>query len=222
MKAKKDHDSDEERENEEVAPPTVTEDAVKNTPISPPSQNSDANRRSERQMEVIRYSYLEDPEEGVLFEEHSVELKCPFCNTNAYSIVEYKSNILGYLVSLILLFALGWLSFWILPLVLSLTKSAVHRCSKCLNEVKNNSLLGFNSMEDKVISFNIGSFGVILSRKYLLYIVLSLTWLIVLIMLLTSGVNMNETRPITNYTWVEYKNDWGYQAFIKNPREAIP
>ena len=39
------------------------------------------------------------------------ELKCPFFNTNAYLIVEYKSNILGCLVSLILLFALGWLSF---------------------------------------------------------------------------------------------------------------
>ena len=189
MKTKKEHDSDEEREDEAVPEPTQ-EEIVRDTPISPPSQVSDTNRRGEREIDVIRYSYLEDPEEGVLFEEKSWEIKCPYCNTSAFSIVEYKSNILGYLISLILLFALGWLSFWILPLVLSLTKSAVHRCSKWLNEVKNNSLLGFNSMEDKVISFNIGSFGIILSRKYLLYIVLSLTWLIVLIMLLTSGVKL--------------------------------
>ena len=111
MKTKKDHDSDEERENEEVEPAPTVEDSIKDTPISPPSQSINANRRGESQMEVIRYSYLEDPEEGVLFEEQSVELKCPFCNTNAYSIVEYKSNVLGYLISLILLFALGWLSF---------------------------------------------------------------------------------------------------------------
>jgi C4-type Zn-finger protein len=54
---------------------------------------------------------MEDPEEGVLFEEQSQEIKCPYCDTSALSIVEYRNNVLGYLVSLILLFTLGWLSF---------------------------------------------------------------------------------------------------------------
>lgn len=121
--------------------------------------------------------------------------------------MEYKNNILGYLISLIILFGLGWLSICILPLVLSLTKSAVHRCSKCLNEVKNSSLLGFNSLEDKVISFNIGSFGVILSRKYLLYIVLSLSCGIVLITLLSRKVNMNEVTPISGISWQDFRDE---------------
>ena len=98
-----------------------------------------------------------------MFEEKSVKLHCPFCDTKGDSLVDYKTNILGYLLALILLLGLGWLSFCVLPMVLSLTKSAVHRCSKCLNVVKNNSFLGFNSMEYKVISFNLGTFGVALS-----------------------------------------------------------
>ena len=118
--------------------------------------------------------------------------------------MDYKTNILGYLLALILLLGLGWLSFCILPLVLSLTKSSVHRCSQCLNEVKNDSFLGFNSMEDKVISFNIGQFGVAVSRKYLLYIVLTLVCAVALYLILTSGMYGEYTAPLTSITWSQY------------------
>lgn len=76
-------------------------------------------------------------------------------------------------------------------------------------------------MEDKVISFNIGTFGVILSRKYLLYILLSVTCAIVLFLLLTSGVDLREERPLTDVKWPDYRDDCGFFAFTKNPRETI-
>ena len=33
------------KKNEDVAPPNIIEDAIINTPISPPSQNSDASKK---------------------------------------------------------------------------------------------------------------------------------------------------------------------------------
>lgn len=82
-------------------------------------------------------------------------------------------------------------------------------------------MLGFNSLEDKVISFNIGNFGVIISRKYLLYIVLTIFCVIVLFLLLTTGINLNEERPISELKWTDYRDDVGYFSFIKNPRNTI-
>lgn len=159
----------------------------------------------------IHYWFQDDPEEGGnnLFEEKSVKLDCPFCAHKGDSLVDYKTNILGYLLALILLLGLGWLSFCVLPMVLSLTKSAVHRCPKCLNVVKNNSFLGFNSMEDKVISFNIGTFGIALSWKYLLYIVLTCVSGIVLYLIMTSGFNQAYSVPISTVSWLEYMWDCG-------------
>ena len=69
----------------------------------------------------------------------------------------------------------GFLSLILMPLLVSLTKTALHRCAKCLNEVKDNSYFGFSSMDDKLLAIQIGSFGVILTRKLLLYMVLVLT-----------------------------------------------
>ena len=59
-----------------------------------------------------------------------------------------------------------------MPFLVGLTKQAVHKCAKCLNDVKQSSLFGLNSLEDKVIAKQVGSFGVILTRRYLLYIVM--------------------------------------------------
>jgi len=73
MKTKKEHDSDDERDEtqEEIVPPTPPRD----NPISPPSQNVEHRANRVVDLQQVRYSYLEDPEEGVLFEEQSMEIK---------------------------------------------------------------------------------------------------------------------------------------------------
>jgi hypothetical protein len=69
----------------------------------------------------------------------------------------------------------GILSLVLLPVLVSLTKSAIHRCAKCLNEVKTNSYFGFSSMEDKLVTLQIGKLGIILTRRLLLYTALIVT-----------------------------------------------
>ena len=105
----------------------------------------------------------------------STKIKCPFCDAVSLSIVEYKPSLIGYLVTILAMLLFGILSLILLPFLVSLTKSALHRCAKCLNEVKSNSYFGFSSMEDKLVSWQIGKFGIILTRKTLLYLVIVLT-----------------------------------------------
>jgi hypothetical protein len=54
------------------SPPSVEDDMT--VPISPPS-NEEALRERVELAESIQYSYYDDPEEGVLFEETSQEIK---------------------------------------------------------------------------------------------------------------------------------------------------
>jgi hypothetical protein len=79
MKGKKDHDSDEEVEEvdmtqDEILPQQVSQE----DPDS--ASNNEAQHRQFRslQQEQLRYSMMEDPEEGVLFEEQSEEVECKF------------------------------------------------------------------------------------------------------------------------------------------------
>ena len=56
-----------------------------------------------------------------------------------------------------------------MPFLVGLTKQAVHKCGKCLNDVKQQSLFGLNSLEDKVMTTQVGNFGIILTRRHLAY-----------------------------------------------------
>ena len=105
----------------------------------------------------------------------STKIKCPFCDAVSLSIVEYRPSFIGYLLTILAMLLFGILSLVLLPVLVSLTKSAIHRCAKCLNEVKTNSYFGFSSMEDKLVTLQIGKLGVILTRRLLLYTALIVT-----------------------------------------------
>ena len=77
-------------------------------------------------------------------------MKCPFCDAVSLSIVEYKPSLLGYLLTILAMLIFGFLSLILMPFLVSLTKTAIHRCAKCLNEVKDNSYFGHSSLDDKV------------------------------------------------------------------------
>jgi hypothetical protein len=105
----------------------------------------------------------------------SAKVKCPFCDAVSNSIVEYRPSLLGYLITILAILLFGIVGFILLPVLVNLTKYAIHRCAKCLNEVKTNSYFGYSSMEDKLVMFSVGKFGVVLTRKLLLYAALVIT-----------------------------------------------
>ena len=76
---------------------------------------------------------------------------------------------------MIAMLVFGFLSLILMPFLVSLTKTAIHRCAKCLNQVQDNSYFGMSSLEDKLFAWQFGSFGIILTRRTILYAVMILT-----------------------------------------------
>lgn len=115
----------------------------------------------------------------------------------------------------------GILSLVLLPVLVSLTKSAIHRCAKCLNEVKTNSYFGFSSMEDKLVTLQIGKLGVILTRRLLLYTALIVTAMLAIYTFVWIESSHNhEIAPLTDITWDEFRTEVGHTAWMNNPRKT--
>ena len=79
----------------------------------------------------------------------------------------------------------------------------MHRCGKCLNEVRQSSLFGLNSLEDKVIAKNIGNFGIILTRRHLAYMALVVTAILSIytFVLYEENLHANRKYQLTHITF---------------------
>lgn len=161
----------------------------------------------------------------------ATKVKCPFCDAVSISIVEYRPSLIGYLLTMLALLIFGVMSLVLLPLLVSLTKTAIHRCAKCLNEVKTNSYFGFNSMEDKLVTFSVGNVGVILTRRLILYMVLVVTAVLAIYGFIVVESSHNHDvgesiislipfnlAPISEISWKAFSLDVGHSAWMKNPR----
>ena len=204
----KDHDSDEEET--QIQPPQT--DPLEHEQVIPDSEISPA---------AYIFQQHDEGDDLNIFESQSQKIKCPFCDACSYSIVEYRASFLGYLISILAILVFGFVSIMIMPFLVSLTKQAIHRCAKCLNEVKNNSYFGFSSLEDKLLTFNIGNFGIILTRRYLLYIVMSMFMgLSIYAFFVNEATHNHEMRHISDITWNQYRESCGYEAYKQSPNKA--
>jgi hypothetical protein len=137
-----------------------------------------------------------------IYEEKTTKIKCPFCDAVSMSIVEYRPSLLGYLLVCLAILIFGFLALILLPFLVGLTKISIHRCAKCLNEVKENTYFGLSSMEDKLLSLQIGSFGIILTRRSLMYAVMVLTaGLAIYTFILVEEGHLHEAAAISSVTW---------------------
>ena len=76
-------------------------------------------------------------------------------------------------------------------------------------------------MEDKVIAKNIGNFGIILTRRYLLYIVMVIAAFLSIYTFVLVEETAHEHRRISALTWEQFREECGYEAFSQNPRRAF-
>ncbi len=75
-----------------------------------------------------------------------------------------------YLVCLLLLLIFGWLSLVLIPLAIFLTRSAIHRCSYCMNEIAERTFASMPSLQSKIFVFKFGRCQVVVSRFYALIV----------------------------------------------------
>ena len=99
-------------------------------------------------------------------------IKCPYCEHKGQSHLEESTPFYTYIICFIIYLALGMYSIVIFPCILGILRDQKHRCPKCHNEIKEDSL--FSSLEDNIISFNIGKFGLLITRRTLLKLLIGI------------------------------------------------
>lgn len=87
-------------------------------------------------------------------------------------------------------------------------------------------------MISQLLTFQAGKMGIILTRRYLLYIVMTITCgLAIYVFILTeSGHNHEQSMlasskccigPITGIRWEDYKRDCGFASYVREPQRAV-
>jgi len=113
----------------------------------------------------------EDKQEEEIFNTFGREpliIKCVFCSKKVLSEIEVETTWIGILLSLVLLIIFKLLAIPLIIVLIPLTQQTLHRCPNCLNKMGTCNFYDILALSDKVLSFSIGSFAIIFSRKMLL------------------------------------------------------
>lgn len=82
--------------------------------------------------------------------------------------------------------------------------------------------MDFESLDDKVLSFSVGNFGVAMTRKNLLYVcAVIVVGLVFWIYILNEVQHNHEIRPISGYNWNEFRNECGWNRYQSNANNAL-
>mmetsp|Transcript_16709 Transcript_16709/g.19358 ORF Transcript_16709/g.19358 Transcript_16709/m.19358 type:complete len:111 (+) Transcript_16709:189-521(+) len=58
----------------------------------------------------------------------------------------------------------GWMFLFLTPLAYLLLKNAVHRCSRCLNEIGTRHMFGLPDIKQEILVINLGKCSIVVSR----------------------------------------------------------
>jgi len=162
--------------------------------------------------------------EKTIYKNLPVNFTCPNCDYTGYTIVEQKTTYISYVLMILFIFLFGiFFSIILMPLVILLTRSFFHKCPSCFKDVaSDNKILSILDMTDKVISFNIGEFGVVLTRKIVFGIFLTI--LLIITIYLKLDLNGHHTHgpiiPIKE-SWEEVLNECGRLAIEEHKIERM-
>ena len=101
----------------------------------------------------------------------SKRIKCPYCEHKGRSLLEESTPITAWLLCFAVFLLLGMWSLLIMPCILGILRDQRHRCPKCHNEIKEDSI--FSSLDDNLLGFNIGSFGILVTKRILLKLLIA-------------------------------------------------
>jgi hypothetical protein len=82
----------------------------------------------------------------------------------------------AWAICLFLFIFLGLYSLALAPFILGIFVQQKHRCPKCLNYIREDSVL--NMLDDNILEVQIWSFGLLIKRRSL---IIGLTWLVLMI-----------------------------------------
>ena len=152
------------------------------------------------------------------FGRESIIINCQFCSKKIYTEIEIESTWTGVLLSIVLLLVFKLLAFPLILVVIPLTQQTIHRCPACLNKVGTCNFYDILSLSDKVITFSIGTFAIIISRKVLLGIFFCV--LLITICFYFPLYAFNFKHEFLDETWEDYYKFCSPDNFIKKHEQA--
>jgi len=162
--------------------------------------------------------------EKTIYKNLPVNFTCPNCDYTGYTIVEQKTTYISYVLMILFIFLFGiFFSIILMPLVILLTRSFFHKCPSCFKDVaSDNKILSILDMQDKMISFNIGEFGLVLTRKIIFGFFLTVLLCITIYVKLdfTGHHHHGPIIPIKE-SWEQVLNECGRTAIEEHKVERM-
>ncbi|KAF7459271.1 LITAF-like zinc ribbon domain protein [Cryptosporidium felis] len=177
------------------------------------------------EVEPVKHSDDVDENSNIKFEDTPVECTCPFCKEEIVTQVELESSWFTYLASLLLFLLIGWISCPILPLIWTLIQDSVHTCPRCLNKISRNRRIKCPSIKSEIMTLRCGSCAVVLTRRYVLTIILIFSTIFLFTALRTLlkvyGLPDIEHGPQIDNTWMMFIESCGVKSYLGNPIRAV-
>ena len=115
--------------------------------------------------EVINVLEFKQIQVEILKESHTKKIKCIYCEHVGRSICEVSQPWITYVVLLLLCLLVGWLSCCLFPFVLGILRRQIHRCPRCLNPIREESI--FECLDDNILELSVCKFGILVKRRTL-------------------------------------------------------
>lgn len=171
---------------------------------------------------LIEFSRVsgDDPNENITFGDAPAHCKCPHCDRNVVTFIDYEASWVTYLLAFVVWVSLGWMAFWVLPLLWPAFKDVVHHCPRCLNVIERKSRINLPTFRTEVMTCKIGGCAVVLARKYVA-ILLGLVGVIVTVYLLRSTIQLNTAHEEhkgapSMLTWEDFVFDCGPRTSLSH------
>ena len=145
-------------------------------------------------------------------------ITCKYCNKKILTDTENESTWTGILLSLLLFVVFKIIAVPLIVLIIPLTQQTIHKCPYCLNKVGVCSFYDMIALKDKVISFKIGSLGIIISRKQLLGIFVFVL-LCILVQYFISNINFTRGNFIPD-KWEDFNKICNREMFEKKQEQS--
>lgn len=160
----------------------------------------------------------EDPNDGVVFGDVPVHCACPHCDRSVMTFIDHEASWVTWVLGFVVWFSLGWMAFWVLPLLWPAFKDVVHHCPRCLNVVARKSRISVPTFKMEVMTFKIGGCAVVLARKYVMI-------LLGLVGVIGTVYALRQTMPLTHsemqkgqssmLTWEDFLFDCGPRTSLR-------
>ena len=175
-------------------------------------------------MEVQRQQRNRHDEEEPNFDAAPLKTTCRHCGIEVVTYVEHELSPAFYGLSFFCMMLFGWFSFILVPLLYLLMKDAVHRCSRCLQELGTKRCFGFPDLSKEILVFRMGSMSVVIARLYaaIVFAVLCVILGYYLYISPPAVGHGHQSRPSLEIsaTWEEYMLDCGAENVVQNSIRA--